>query len=79
MIREIEHKPNRHPNQEEKSMTATNNQEKKQEERVACIASGYEWLCPNCDGINEVGVWEEEVSCDWCEKAFRLLEPEHAF
>ena len=47
-------------------------------ESVELIASGYEWICPNCDCNNhEIGV-EEMVVCKDCEEQFEVKEYYHA-
>jgi len=44
---------------------------------VDCIASGYEWKCPECEKINHISAWEEEVQCLGCQGFFNLNGPVH--
>lgn len=46
---------------------------------IDIIASGYEWICPDCGAFNkETGV-HEIVECSGCGKEFETNPPEHAF
>ena len=54
-------------------------EETKQLEEVNCVASGYEWVCPDCDMLNEVISWTEEPqTCRNCGKEVKLSPPQHA-
>ena len=48
-------------------------------ERVDIIASGYEWVCPNCEKLNKEISYTEEVTCKECFETFETQTPEHAF
>lgn len=45
---------------------------------VDIIASGYEWICPNCEYLNHEIEVNEIVTCIVCEKSFGTNAPEHA-
>ena len=51
----------------------------KVEYRVDCIASGYEWVCPTCETLNELIEFVELVQCEYCREKFRLNYPQHCF
>ena len=48
-------------------------------ERVDVIASGYEWICPQCDSFNKVIAYVETVECRGCNEKFETNMPEHCF
>ena len=49
------------------------------EQTVELIASGYEWICLDCETLNrEVEVYCEVV-CEKCEKTFEVADHHHAF
>lgn len=48
-------------------------------EKVDMIASGYEWICPNCGKLNYEIEWKSKVQCADCKKKFETDFPEHAF
>ena len=48
-------------------------------EEVELIASGYEWVCPNCDTYVEEIEILKFVLCPECEKEFGVFEYYHAF
>ena len=51
----------------------------RQLDEVDCVASGYEWTCPDCEEINHVIAWTyEPQKCSNCGKEVRLSFPEHA-
>jgi len=47
---------------------------------VDIIASGYEWMCPNCEAFNRIAEIpsDEKVECDACHKAFPMSDYHHA-
>ena len=45
---------------------------------VELIASGYEWICPNCDDINHEIEVTERVQCDNCHASYDVADYEHA-
>ena len=54
-------------------------------ESVDLIASGYEWICPNCDNLNkeiEIPKYQtpprDEVMCDKCYNMFKINDVQHA-
>lgn len=52
-----------------------------QKETVDIIASGYEWICPECETLNEVIEYPKTgmVQCEGCGKGFCTDLPEHCF
>lgn len=44
---------------------------------IDCVASGYEWACPECGKVNHIPALEEEVQCSVCLKFFNLNGPIH--
>ncbi len=46
---------------------------------IDCIASGYEWICPECDSTHRMGSFSEEQECSDCNIKIRLNPPEHAY
>lgn len=47
--------------------------------KVDIIASGYEWVCPDCGTFNhEIGL-KEIVRCVCCDAEFETNPPEDAF
>jgi hypothetical protein len=46
---------------------------------VDCIASGYEWICPDCKKLNQLPTWTEEVQCLGCQGFYNLNSPEHTY
>ena len=49
-----------------------------QKEEVNIIASGYEWICPNCDFYNEIMEITEIVCCEGCHYKYKSGEAQHA-
>lgn len=47
-------------------------------ESVSLIASGYEWMCPNCDYLNTEIEIVEVVKCRECYHVYNTDEPDHA-
>jgi len=47
---------------------------------VPLIASGYEWICPNCEETNKVVEVpsSEMVKCSRCDKRYRMEDYRHA-
>lgn len=46
---------------------------------VDIIASGYEWICPDCEHYNtEIG-FAEFVKCTCCKRVYETNPPEHAY
>ena len=48
-------------------------------ETVDLIASGYEWMCPNCDEQNEEIEVLISVTCRKCKQTFGINTVEHAY
>ena len=51
-------------------------------ELIDVIASGYEWICPECEYINKMIEYprrNSDVACDGCGEHVELSYPEHAF
>lgn len=50
-------------------------------ESVDLIASGYEWICPECDFLNKEIEYNEQVKCSnsCCQKDFKANFPDHCF
>ena len=46
---------------------------------VDIIASGYEWICPDCSQLNHEIEYKEVVSCQNCQETFATNPPEHAW
>lgn len=47
-------------------------------EGVDCIASGYEWECPECNMLNGIPSFVEDQECAKCGQKVKLSMPEHA-
>lgn len=47
-------------------------------EQVDIIASGYEWVCPECDVLNLEVEWTKQATCFICGKTYETNLPEHA-
>ena len=47
-------------------------------ESVDIIASGYEFVCPNCDAYNTIVQTAIDVVCGSCKPTFEVDEIEHA-
>ncbi len=47
-------------------------------EQVDIIASGYEWICPECNAFNTEIEIREFVTCGECDADFTTAPPEHA-
>ena len=47
-------------------------------EPVNLIASGYEWMCPECGTLNHEKITGEEVMCDECSQVFAVGDCSHA-
>lgn len=45
---------------------------------VDVIASGYEWICPACEKLNNEIEVLERVKCGRCQRTFDANPPEHA-
>lgn len=48
-------------------------------ETVDMIASGYEWICPECETLNKEIEWTENVTCEQCGRIYETELPEHAY
>lgn len=48
-------------------------------ECVDIIASGYEWICPECNEFNKEIEITEIVVCSCCGAKFEANPPEHAY
>lgn len=48
-------------------------------EAVDMIASGYEWICPECESFNTETEVGEFVTCGECGMDFETNPPEHAY
>lgn len=48
-------------------------------EYVDLISTGYEWICPNCNELNNEMEITETVDCINCDKEFYVDNVEHAF
>lgn len=48
-------------------------------ETVDIIASGYEWICPECEEFNTEIEITEEVQCQECLEIFETKPAEHAY
>jgi len=48
-------------------------------ETVDIIASGYEWICPECGRFNTEIEITETVICEECGTEFETNPPEHAY
>lgn len=46
---------------------------------VDLIASGYEWVCPDCETLNKEIEVKETVTCSGCGHTFDANPPEHAY
>lgn len=47
--------------------------------KVDIIASGYEWICPDCETLNREIEINETVKCVCCDAEFETNPPEDAF
>ena len=47
-------------------------------QKVELIAAGYEWICPDCNYMNQVMEVTENVSCVKCKHDFEVEEYHHA-
>lgn len=47
--------------------------------KVDIIASGYEWVCPDCETFNTEIEINETVKCVCCGVEFETDLPEHAY
>ena len=52
--------------------------DEKDAEPVDIIASGYEWVCPDCDKLNKEIEVTEKVACVICGITYKTNSPEHA-
>lgn len=48
-------------------------------ERVDLMASGYEWVCPECDTLNHEIEAKGKVTCAQCGTECETNPPEHAY
>lgn len=46
---------------------------------VELIASGYDWVCPNCDEFNHEIEVTEQVTCKHCQHIYTVAEYYHAY
>lgn len=46
---------------------------------VDVIASGYEWICPNCNSLNKEIEFKEHYICNFCRESVDTSSPEHAY
>jgi len=44
---------------------------------VDMVASGYEWICPECQEYYKVSSWVEKVTCKQCGGTFETMPPMH--
>ena len=50
------------------------------DEYVDLIASGYEWVCPQCDRLNkEIDASNQFVKCENCKNSFEVMDIDHAY
>ena len=49
------------------------------ENEVELIASGYEWICPNCEEFNKEIEITEFVTCDKCNQEYKVQDYYHAY
>ncbi len=49
-----------------------------EEEEVTLIASGYEWICPNCNTLNTHSKTAPKVTCNLCNRTYMTDEALHA-
>ena len=47
-------------------------------ESVELIASGYEWVCPECDTLNKEIEVTKTVKCKKCHTTFEVQDYAHA-
>lgn len=47
--------------------------------KVDLIASGYEFVCPECETYNRIAGIAETVQCYKCRAEFEILEAAHAY
>lgn len=47
--------------------------------QVDIIASGYEWICPDCETFNTEIEITETVKCVCCDAEFETAPAEHAY
>ena len=47
-------------------------------ESVQLIASGYEWICPDCNSFNKEIEVTERVKCHSCKKTYAVDDYYHA-
>lgn len=48
------------------------------DDEIELIASGYDWICPNCDEMNHIIEVNEKVTCTNCKKEFEVYDYYHA-
>lgn len=48
-------------------------------ESISMIASGYEWICPNCDDFQKEIEIVQEVKCRNCGAEYEVSEVSHAY
>jgi len=46
---------------------------------VNIIASGYEWICPQCETLNREIEIKKNVKCVCCDAEYETNPAEHAF
>jgi len=46
---------------------------------VDLIASGYEWICPDCEHYQRIIAITETVTCEKCGEKFTVDEIHHAY
>lgn len=44
---------------------------------VDCVASGYEWICPECEHLNTIIEWTQTAICSECKTIVELNNPVH--
>jgi hypothetical protein len=50
-----------------------------EENSVELIASGYEWICPDCNQFNKEIEVLSHVTCSECRKGFYVSDYLHAY
>ncbi len=72
-------KLDRNPSTEEvQNVILSGNFRRTEMETVDMIASGYEWVCPNCETLNSEIEAATTVTCVTCSGVFETNPPEHA-
>jgi len=48
-------------------------------DEIELIASGYEWVCPGCDELNNEVEVLPEVVCRKCGRRYQVSDHNHAY